>query len=1149
MSYKKLPPPVNVTGIQYRMTTTSSTDTSPPSRNSHVDDLSYIDGNVSDEEYEEPPDDEAAEDKEKNELHAVHRNTFNLLAFGTTFEGGPISKSALRNKRLMSKVEYDEYINVLRYWNIAEGHFDPVSAKHVTQEEFRRSHGKGWYRTSKKYKISTSRSTDGTVQEVLKKLDEKTLNWKVVLHEQNVFDALFECHRTVGHKKVAATRNEASKTYYNVTEDLCKIFVNCCPECCHEPPKLPKMIGAKNPIYSVQFRDRFQADLVDYRSNPQKDVYGIEMKWLLVLKDHFTKFTMLRPIARKEAKLVAHELSFMFGVLGYPLIFQTDNGKEFTADVVLKLVRQWNPSCKTVTGRRRTPRDQGSVERANASVKSVIAKLEQGERNKGNEEPNWVLLTPAAMAAINCFTVDGRGQQSAYSHVFGMEYSLPLLAQLGTGEKSRDVKSLDMLLNSPGFREKMVAIGEFPSEYSNKSPESMMDDESISKELFTPHELEVEWTTPPPKSPLKSPADAINVCQEIILVDQVHNSISTPATSSPPVAHSSDKNKVPKTRLPVDIALKNKNVRLREIEGKQYRIVHPHLLCDTCESLSLRRLLTVAEKSYYDLNITSKRWWCSDMVSTFGILMTHDVHRPDLVYVDSGTPTKVQFLKNTIPVDLPSGIKYILSIAHAKSHFAVLQFKMEEKVLVIYDGLGLNEETWKPHLDYVLARFNVPSNGWKALSADGKAKIAQHDGYNCGPIACMVLWNLLRPELDVLKETVESDYRMKVIRELIRLLDVYSEDLVVVQKSKKAEGKSKQKPLDARALKDPPPYAREKDLVQDSLVESRVLESPEVPEVSRLTHAQVSTETEISPRTPEVRTERPLNAAGKMDQQMGNPGLVLPTRKLRDLLKNDGLYDDGPYDGLEEDSDDDLPEIDDSSDDGKMLAKNLPEVNLPEVLPELVMREEVVPVTPSVKESAGNTTKDDIGNDVAASQEKRQKTREAADKKRRGVQDAQARKMRKRFVESARIELGEAVVLKVDERDRANHNPLGIQGVVASRAGSGRNVYVVCAAGVLSAKNKPIAYAPEEMGVLKNPTLPSKLRSIQESVRNGTFDMKLQPVTSVANAHKVLYGSDSHGRGRCKCKNGCAKHCGCRRKKIPCSSSCICNGNCENISS
>jgi hypothetical protein len=44
------------------------------------------------------------------------------------------------------------------------------------------------------------------------------------------------------------------------------------------------------------------------------------------------------------------------------MIFHTDNGKEFTAKVVLEFFRDLNPNILTVTGRPRRPSDQGSVE-------------------------------------------------------------------------------------------------------------------------------------------------------------------------------------------------------------------------------------------------------------------------------------------------------------------------------------------------------------------------------------------------------------------------------------------------------------------------------------------------------------------------------------------------------------------------------------------------------------------------------------------------------------------------------------------------------------------------------------------------------------------------------------------------------------------
>ena len=38
-------------------------------------------------------------------------------------------------------------------------------------------------------------------------------------------------------------------------------------------------------------------------------------------------------------RLVAYKLQEFFGVIGYPIIFHTDNGKEFTAKVILRLRR------------------------------------------------------------------------------------------------------------------------------------------------------------------------------------------------------------------------------------------------------------------------------------------------------------------------------------------------------------------------------------------------------------------------------------------------------------------------------------------------------------------------------------------------------------------------------------------------------------------------------------------------------------------------------------------------------------------------------------------------------------------------------------------------------------------------------------------
>ena len=88
------------------------------------------------------------------------------------------------------------------------------------------------------------------------------------------------------------------------------------------------------------------------------------------MKDQFTSLCYLRAIPNKNAKYVCFELKSLFGLIGYPHIFHTDdNGSEFTAEQVVGMLKRWNQTILTVTSRPRKPSDQGSVEIINRLVK------------------------------------------------------------------------------------------------------------------------------------------------------------------------------------------------------------------------------------------------------------------------------------------------------------------------------------------------------------------------------------------------------------------------------------------------------------------------------------------------------------------------------------------------------------------------------------------------------------------------------------------------------------------------------------------------------------------------------------------------------------------------------------------------------------
>ena len=81
--------------------------------------------------------------------------------------------------------------------------------------------------------------------------------------------------------------------------------------------------GAKKPIISSEFRDRFQVDLIDMRTMRKKDVCGQMQRWIMTVKDHLTGLVYVVALLWKKAKFIAAELERYFDFTGYPNISHT----------------------------------------------------------------------------------------------------------------------------------------------------------------------------------------------------------------------------------------------------------------------------------------------------------------------------------------------------------------------------------------------------------------------------------------------------------------------------------------------------------------------------------------------------------------------------------------------------------------------------------------------------------------------------------------------------------------------------------------------------------------------------------------------------------------------------------------------------------
>jgi transposase InsO family protein len=166
----------------------------------------------------------------------------------------------------------------------------------------------------------------------------------------------------------------------------------------------------------------------------------------MTLKDHATRLTFVCALPRKQAPLVAYKLQEIFGVIGYPKIFHTDNGKEFTARCVLELLRHLNPNIISVTSRPRRPRDQGSVENVNKLVKRVLGTVLAEQRMAG-QNPNWTEV----LGSVDAEKGRGKNDVSAYKAVYGQVLDHPLCCTKAEARRCWTVKDCMLVTIEPEF--------------------------------------------------------------------------------------------------------------------------------------------------------------------------------------------------------------------------------------------------------------------------------------------------------------------------------------------------------------------------------------------------------------------------------------------------------------------------------------------------------------------------------------------------------------------------------------------------------------------------------------------------------------------------------------------------------------------------
>jgi transposase InsO family protein len=207
---------------------------------------------------------------------------------------------------------------------------------------------------------------------------------------KSLFQRFHDDDRHIDYKK---TFSKISELHVGVTKQHVYEYVKECNTC-----KRTTSIKERDdlvPVVSFAPMEHLQMDLVDL-IHYQDENNGFS--WLLTIVCIFSKFLWAIPLKNKEAATVGEALVGLFSQWGAPAILQSDNGKEFVANVIKGITSSFGIELRH--GRARHPMSQGQIERLNQTVGRGFTKMMWDENNQ-LQHVDWVNYLPKFVFSYN----------------------------------------------------------------------------------------------------------------------------------------------------------------------------------------------------------------------------------------------------------------------------------------------------------------------------------------------------------------------------------------------------------------------------------------------------------------------------------------------------------------------------------------------------------------------------------------------------------------------------------------------------------------------------------------------------------------------------------------------------------------------------
>ena len=201
-------------------------------------------------------------------------------------------------------------------------------------------------------------------------------------------------HNQGNHRNYHKTYSAISENHIGITQEEVQEYVNKCTACAINTSIKEKTDMV--PIVSRAPWKHIQIDLIDFHDFAESND---GFAWLLTCICTFSKFLIAVPMKNKEATTVAtHLLKDVFRILGPPATLQSDNGREFVADVVSQVCHTLGITIKH--GRPRHPQSQGQIERLNQTIGRGFTKLLWDNENQ-LQQKDWIHVIDAFIINYN----------------------------------------------------------------------------------------------------------------------------------------------------------------------------------------------------------------------------------------------------------------------------------------------------------------------------------------------------------------------------------------------------------------------------------------------------------------------------------------------------------------------------------------------------------------------------------------------------------------------------------------------------------------------------------------------------------------------------------------------------------------------------